>query len=261
MPLPFEFIGDSKWLEDGKIAEFAEAATSHGWVGRGPGRVVITSDLAGDMQRFMTVSMFNRWMQRQRARHEGSGAMGVGMSFVAHDGIRTSVVAEVGTEVTLSLYAHEYLEAATDERLAVSGLATEPAGPEANHARALWGEYVVERVRREIFNDLGWPITEFDNSELVAAAGDAARGRRGPNEAWLYTVLALTYSKTLAHADAGVMTEAAALDHFYRMSLATPAWHRFGQCMREAYADPAADPALHDDATFQAWSDLWTTRR
>jgi hypothetical protein len=115
LPFSLEAASPSDYAED--MAAFVKAATGHPWVGNAPGRVVISDDLVATMREYMPAAGFNAWFDRQRARHDASGALGVGMAFVARDGVRTAAIANLGSrEDVLWLFAHEYIEAAMDER-------------------------------------------------------------------------------------------------------------------------------------------------
>lgn len=257
--LPFELEGDLSWPCEADMAAFAEAASNHQWAGAGPERVVVSDDLVATMQKYMPAAQFEEWLERQRARHDGSGALGVGMAFVASDGKRTAVLAKLGTkEQTLWLYGHEYMEAAISERETRRGF-SEPRDAEMRHGRALWGEYVVERARREIAAALGWPPGDLDRSYLTASARDAQQAP-GEQQTWPYVVLTLDFAKALARSDAGVAAESSEIEGFFEMSLANAAWADYARTLQRIYEYPDTDPTQHDDATFQAWARIWRAR-
>jgi hypothetical protein len=258
--LPFVLEAAAPSLYEDAMIAFTEKAAAHEWIGPGPSRVVVADDLVATMQKYMSDSDFDAWHQRQAARHAGSGAVGVGMAFVGRDGTRTAVVANLGSrDRVLWLFAHEYIEAAVDERLALLGFG-EPKTPEDRHGRALWSEYVVERARRDVFSGLGWPPSDLDRSSLVESAANA-QGARSGADPWPYVVLTLDLAKALARADAGVQSEQAAVEAFLAMDLAKGPWMDLVTCMRGAYKQPEVDPVTHDARAWSAWASIWRNRR
>ncbi len=257
--LPFELIGNLPWACDDDLAAFAAAASSHTWVGEGPKRVVVTTDLVAAFKRYMSDRKFRDWSERQQQRHADTGAIGVGMAFIARDGISTVILAQLDSkDTTLSLLAHEYLEAATSAHAEQLGF-PEPASAEATHSRALWGEYLVERARREISDSLGWPVTNLDHGFLLLTAKDALTASKR-QQGWAYTLLALDFAKVSARADAGVADEEADLDRFFEMGLPLEPWREYLGALRAIYNNPNGDLHSNDECVFECWAAIWRSR-
>jgi hypothetical protein len=257
--LPFELVGNLPWDCDDDLAVFATAAMSHAWAGEGPKRVVITTDLVAAFKRYMPDRKFRDWSDRQQERYADTGAIGVGMAFTGRDGQSTIVLARLDSrDATLSLFAHEYLEAATSGHANRLGF-PEAVDAEASHGRALWGEYVVERTRREISDSLGWPVTSLDHGFLLSTAEDALAATE-PQQGWAYALLALDFAKVSARADAGVAGEKADLERFFDLPFPLEPWHDYLVALRDIYGKPNGNLGAHDKRAFGCWARIWRSR-
>ena len=104
-----EVIGPaSSWLSE-RVQTFCESLAGTAWGDVPAARLVIAQDLAVALRRYLPADRYQAWERRQRDR--GNQATGVGMGFVASDGVPTAVVVALPESTNradlLSLCCHE----------------------------------------------------------------------------------------------------------------------------------------------------------
>jgi hypothetical protein len=157
----------SEWLR-ARISQFCESLKGDPWGSDPPGRIVITSSYAATLYKHLPAVDYQAWEDRHRAR--GDQGKGVGMGFVARDGMPTVVVVALPEEPLrnelLSLVCHEICEASM-----ASG-----DGPfvdiHTSMSRVLWSEHVVERRRSARFHEFGWERGALDDGHLCELLAD-----------------------------------------------------------------------------------------
>jgi hypothetical protein len=152
-----EIIGPaSRWLT-ARIRTFC-AELGGPWGEVPAGRLVIATDFAGALRRYLPADRYRAWERRQQDR-AGHGT-GVGMGFVAPDAVPTAVVAALPEATNrgdlLAVCCHELCELSIGDtgarghdtlRAVMSGI--------------VWSEHVVERRRAEVFLRHRWPKGVF----------------------------------------------------------------------------------------------------
>jgi hypothetical protein len=148
---------------------FCEALAGTAWGDVPPARLVIAQDFAAALRRYLPAERYQAWARRQQDR--GDQATGVGMGFVASDGVPTAVAAALPEATNraelLSLCCHELCELSVD---ATSG--RDHSTMNAAMSGVVWSEHVVERRRAEIFTSTRWPRSVVDKSFLSALWND-----------------------------------------------------------------------------------------
>jgi hypothetical protein len=160
----------------------------------------------------MQPAEYQEWL----AGHAGDRIAATGAkAFVAKDGLRTAAVLPLTDRFSFLLFAcHEMVEASLDRRHEAEGHDFN----ERTHtslAHVLWTEYVVERTRRTIANELGWGFADVENGFVVEQMQDienelpdlvqwAVRHNEPPQRIFqLWYEMARVYAMTVARADAG----------------------------------------------------------
>jgi hypothetical protein len=189
MTLPFEVDGNLPGWEE-EMASFVEAVTSHPWGGLGPDRVVTAPIREGSfvdsIERYMPPDEFARWVATL-----GPQPRIAAKTFLATDGKVTTVLLELPfREMFLYGFTHQVLEATGLHREQAEGYVW-PEDATIN-AHVLWRHYVVDRARREVSDDIGLSLGDFDDTELVSEARDvedalteaarSGRERPGPED-------------------------------------------------------------------------------
>ena len=253
-----------------EMARFVAAMEGSPWGDAPPARVVV-APLHDALRRWLEPEQWAEFKQRERLRGVyGAGAGG--MAFVARDGVRTIAIEERyerREQEFLFLFGHEALESALAARHASKGT---PDSGEQRIARALWGEYVVERIRRTIAKRLEWPASAFDRSYLRAFGAELAReladppehpplGRRLPEALYRHSqLLALEFAKAVARADAGTTAEQLELGRFGETPFGRQTrdgWRSLAAALRDAFRHPERSVAELDALVRQGgWSPL-----
>lgn len=264
------------------LDRFLSRLAEHPWGGPAFDRLVLATDLPAELKRLMPPKRHREWA----SGYENGQRIGVtgAIAFETVDGALVAVVGPIpDRDMLLTLAAHEAIEAAHDRRQRDSGYMTEP---DVANAHSFWTEYVVERTRRSIFDDLQLGESVFDNGylpseadDLAAALPDLAReGKRlndVPRGAWQrWGELVRTFATSQGRADAGYAPEQRAVQAFLRHPLiaeSTGGWIAFRDALRVVYAEPKGDPSEHDARTYERWwtgdgclystfGDLWNPR-
>ena len=122
------------------------------------GRLVIATDFAGALRRYLRPDRYRAWERRQRDR--AAQATGIGMGFVATDGVPTAVAMALPEATNrsdlLSLCCHELCELSIGD--------TDARGHDTLRAvmsGIIWSEHVAERRRAEVFLRHRWPKGVF----------------------------------------------------------------------------------------------------
>jgi hypothetical protein len=247
--LAFELVGSvpEEWAQD--LAVYARALAEHPWGGAGLERLVV-----GDVNASLTVWMrsdeYNQWRASQAVRSVATG----GKSFVARDGRRTAVVPLLGErELFLHLPGHEMVEAALDERQARERYEFVD-GTHWGVSHVLWTEYVVERTRRGICNELGGGFSALDNGFVVGQHRDfenalpemvrwAVANGSDPVESFQHFYeLVRVYAMSRGRADAGSPADEKDLAEFAQATLGaelTGEWRRLDAAFQDAYDRPS----------------------
>lgn len=260
--LPFEVVGplSAEWEEN--LVAYAGRLAEHPWGGAGLQRLVI-----GGMNESLSVWMrpqeYERWRASQGVRSVITG----GKSFLAADGRWTAVVPPFD-ERSLFLHfpAHEMIEAALDRRQAAEGYEFVDS-THSGVAHVLWTEYVVERTRKGIANELGWPASKLDDGFLVDHANEfeqsvlgflkttAATGTEPVQSFQHWYELVRVYAMSRGRADAGSPADEASLSAFFHEAIPAELrdqWQWLDDALRDAYARPQAptselDALTHDE--------------
>jgi hypothetical protein len=259
MAAPFEIIGsapDQSWVDDDLVA-FADGLKSAPWGGAGYDRLVI-GDIGTSLRRWMQPEQYQKW----RAGHAGGriGATGA-KAFVAHDGVRTAAVLPLEDRWSFLMFAcHEMIETALDRR-------QDEEGHEFNEmthtslAHVLWTEYVVERTRRTIANELGWSYAEVENGFVVEQMQDietelpdliqwAVQHNEPPQRITQHWYeMARVYAMALGRADAGCPADESQVQRFKERPLVVESiagWVALDQSLRDAYGRPTEKAEILD---------------
>ena len=147
-------------------------------------------------------------------------------TFRAYDDNVTSVMIPLpDREPFLTMFGQQHVNASATRREIAEGYVW-ATDPDLANSHVLWHHYVAERARRELTDELGWDLGDFDNTELVSEAADvdsafvaaakvSARGSL-PDEAGLRTWLMLlrVWCSAVGCADAGAIPYALELRRF-----------------------------------------------
>ena len=270
-PARFEVVGPvpDDWAAD--LFRVADALEHHPWGGPTL-QLLVSGDLLELLRTYMPRWRFLEWEQGYRGgRIARTGAI----NFIAADGRRAAAVPSVPERATfLMLAGHEIVEAALERRFALqhSHRSREPTHTALAHV--LWTEYVVERTRRQLFNQLELGRSRLDNglvskqieqlaSELPDLIGWAVARRRMPGRmAQHWGELARVYAMSLARADEGSPDDLADLEAFREHELVRESargWDALDSALRRAYEQPQADAyGLDQLALTGGWLPLYT---
>lgn len=258
-PLPRE------WVED--LLVYYAAMIERPWGGSGIERIVF-GDMDQSLQAWWTREEYERWHSYQAQRSVAPA----GKTIVANDGKQTAIVIPFADPLPfLTLAGHELVEAALAERQANEGYQfVERTQAEAAHV--LWTEYVVERTRRSIFNDLGWGASVFEDespavqlqqfeAELPSLAKQAAETWDEPPEWFLHFYeVARVYAMSRGRADAGSPADEARFPIFSQCALGADLanqWRDFDASLAAAFAQPTASTTALDDLVHdEGWRPL-----
>jgi hypothetical protein len=278
----FEIFGrlPGPWQAD--IDAFLAVLKTHPWGGPSFERLVIVTDetFPDALRCWMTSKRYSEWVAGYAGgRIHATGAI----HFTAYDGLRTAVVMPLAIrEAFMFFVAHEAVEAALSAR-AHAGRYRERTNTNLGLAHILWIEYVVERARREITAELGWPRSKFDSQAvsheirtlhdelpklLRWAVANEARPKR-LHQRWFE--LARVYAMTLGRADAGDEEERVELQRLRTEVLGAQTsrtWDAVDGALRGVFTDPSAAPEQHDERVFErgvealyaGLSDFWNPR-
>lgn len=280
MEADFQVVGalpNRAWFDD--VAAFAGRLKASPWGGDGYNRLVI-GDINDSLREWMQPTEYNEW----RAGHAGGriGATGA-KAFIAHDGLRTAAVLPLPERFSFLMFAcHEMVEAALGRRHDAEGHQFK----EQTHtslAHVLWTEYVVERTRRAIANDLGWGYAEVENGFVAEQMRDienelpdliqwAVQHDDVPQRLFqLWYEMARAYVMTLGRADAGSPEPREEIRRFTERPLVTESivgWTALDQALRSAYDVPvesadALDQLVRNDGwmpLYEAMTSFWNAR-
>lgn len=271
MGAPFEVVGevpDQSWVDDDLVA-FAERLKESPWGGDGYDRLVI-GDITASLRDWMQPADYQQW----QAGHLGGRIAATGAkAFIANDGLRTAAVLPLEDRLSFLMFAcHEMVEAALGRRHDAEGHEFK----EQTHtslAHVLWTEYVVERSRRTIANDLGWGHAEVENGFVVEQMDDieaelpnliqwAVQHNEPPQRLFqLWYEMARVYAMTLGKADAGLAQAQEEVRRFKERPLVIESiagWAELDQALRDTY-DRSAEPVdeLDQDVRNEGWIHLY----
>ncbi len=223
VPAELEIIGPASAWFVARVHEFCDATQGDPWGEVPSGRLVLARNLPEAFERYLPRNRFEAWAERHRNRR--GRAWGLGMGFVARDGLPTAVVGALPEPETrnelLSLACHELLELSMGD-----SRDEEFADWHASMRRVVWSEHVVECRRTSVFESHGWPRAGIDRAFLVEEFEDYAREYRGwvdwaagqdqiPNELFgCWQLLGRGVAVAYAHAQAGDTDEERELERF-----------------------------------------------
>lgn len=280
MDLPFELIGElpGPWSQD--CMDFAAQAAEHEWGGPGPERLVLIELVPGgfidSLQRFMKPAEFEQWIKVLDPNPRIASK-----TFTASDDKVTSVLLPLPSrDAFLTMFGQQFINASMTRREIAQGYVW-PKNADLANSHVLWHHYVSERARRELTDQLGWDLGDFDNTELASEAADvesvfidaAKRHSAGglPDEsglrAWL--MLLRIWCAAVGCADAGAIPYALELRRFQEQPFASAtgdAWNAAAEGLRDVWAHPKRSSAEQDgvarDRTWKpleaAMRDVWT---
>lgn len=271
MGTPLEIVGSApirSWVDD-DLAAFAERLTTAPWGGDGYDRLVI-GDINASLRMWMRPDEYEAW----QAGHRGGRIAATGAkAFVAHDGVRTAAVLPLEDQFSFLMFAcHEMAETALDRRHEAEGHEFK----EMTHtslAHVLWTEYVVERTRRTIANELAWGYAEVENGFVVEQMQDIENDLPGlvqwavehnePPQRIIqhWYEMARVYAMALGRADAASPTDQGQIQNFKELPLVIESiagWEALDQSLRDAYDQPTerAD-ALDQLVRNEGWVHLY----
>lgn len=158
------------------LEAFCAKLEDHPHGGGAEGRIVVAEARSEGMiralQKYMKDDEYDSWFARLPERTVVTG----GKTFVADDEILTAVVAPLPGQALLDLAAHEAIEIAHAVHQIESGF-VRPTNPDEADGLTLYDEYRVERARREISNELGWPEGATDAVQGMRAVIDEIASR------------------------------------------------------------------------------------
>ena len=243
------------------MAAYAERLSIHPWGGPTVDRLVV-GGVDASLQEWMHPEEYEQWRRTQAVRSVITGAK----SFIAADGKFTAVVPRFeDRSLFLHLPGHEMVEAALDKRQLAEGYQF----VDQTHfgvAHVLWTEYVVERTRKSIANELGWPNSPLDDAGLVQHAREFEQSVASflqqtkvtgtePAESFQHWFeLIRVYAMSRGRADAGSPVDEAAFDPFFEETLPAELraeWLALDDALRQAYDRPeqtttSLDRLVHD---------------
>jgi hypothetical protein len=275
MELPFEVNGPlpEEWAKD--LAAYASALAGHPWGGTSLKRLVI-GEVDASLREWMPAERYERWRAAQSVRSVITGAI----AFVAKDGLRTAVVPPFKERLLfLHFPGHEMVEAVLDERQEAEGYEFVD-GTHWGAAHVVWTEYVVERTRRRICNELGWGYSALDNGGLPEHVREfetnlevlvkwAAEHGADPMESHQHFFeLARVYAMSRGRADAGSPTDEEQFPAFFEETFGNelqPQWRALDAVLADAYEQPSLstqelDELVHDDgwrALYEEYRSIW----
>jgi hypothetical protein len=143
------------------LETFCSRLEGHPHGGRVEGRIVVAQPKPDGMlealQMYMKDAEYERWFANLPQR---TGITG-GKTFIADDEAITAVLAPFEGQALLDLAAHEATEIAHALEHKERGF-IRPTDPDEADGLTLYDEYRIERARREISNELGWPEGQID---------------------------------------------------------------------------------------------------
>lgn len=267
---PFEVVGPvpQEWVAD--LAKVTDALAAHPWGGPTL-QLLLYGDFLELLRSHMPRWRFEQWVQGYRAgRIAGTGAI----NFIAADGRRAAAVPIVRERATfLMLAGHEIIEAALERRLARQGSQRSREPTHTSLAHVLWTEYVVERTRRRIFDELGLGYSALDNGfvskQVEQLAGELPdlirwaleRGQIPGRVTQHWGELARIYAMSLARADEGSpedLSDLAAFRGHELVAESAEGWAALDAALRRAYDEPKADAYSLDQLILtQGWMKLY----
>jgi hypothetical protein len=281
MGVAFRVVGevpDQAWLDD-DLAAFAERLKAMPWGGDGYDRLVI-GDINASLREWMKPAEYKEW----QAGHTGGRIAATGAkAFIAHDGLRTAAVLPLSEQFSFLMFAcHEMVEAVLGRRHDAEGHQFK----EQTHtslAHVLWTEYVVERTRRVIANQLDWGYAEVENGFVVEQMQDienelpdliqwAVQHNEPPQRLFQHWYeMARVYAMTLGRGDAGSPQPQEELRRFKEKPLVTESsagWGALDQALRDAYDRPtepayALDQLVRNEGwmpLYEAMTVFWNAR-
>jgi hypothetical protein len=157
-----EFVDDGfPEVRRKSLEAFCARLASHPHGGRVEGRIVVAQPRPDGMlkalQMYMRDEEYERWFARLRHRTVVTG----GKTFVADDEVVTAVLAPLEGQALLDLAAHEAIEIAHAVEQRERGF-VRPTDPDEADGLTLYDEYRIERARREVSGELGWPEGPID---------------------------------------------------------------------------------------------------
>jgi hypothetical protein len=166
VPHELEIIGPaSSWLSQ-RVQAFCKSLAGTAWGDVPPARLVVAQDLAVALHQYLPADRYRAWERRQRDR--GGKATGVGMGFVASDGVPTAVAFALRERADLlAVCCHELCELS----IAATG-GNDRETMDAAMSGVIWSEHVVERRRAEVFKSERWPRSVMDQSFLTRLWND-----------------------------------------------------------------------------------------
>ena len=233
------------WVTD--IAAYSAQLLVHVWGGHALERLVI-GEVGESLREWLPDEEFRTWEAQLEGRMTSTGAK----AFLAKDGRPTAVVAPYTDRlVFLELVGHEMVELVLDQRHKQEGHAVQDR-THAGASHVLWTEYVAERTRRSIANELGWGYSPLETGlmldslrdfeaelpTLIAAAETDGAVQRA---AQYWFDIARYYCMSLGRSDAGCDPDDRAQREFRRESLTVESddgWRDFDGALREAYELP-----------------------
>jgi hypothetical protein len=205
-----------------------------------------------------------------------SSVITAGKSFVAKDGLRTAVVPAFNERALfLLLPGHETVKAALDERQETEGYQF----VDSTHwgmAHVIWTEYVVERIRRSIANQLGWGFSALDNGRLPEHAREfetnleplvrwAAEHNADPMQSHQHCFeLARVDAMSRGRADAGSQGDEEGFASFFKETFRTELnseWQALDAAVRRAYEHPSLSTHVLDELVHDGWRPLYDEYR
>jgi hypothetical protein len=259
--LPFELVGElpGPWTND--CADFIARAEGHPWGGLGPERLVLIPLVQGAfidaLAKFMEPTEFEHWIETLRPDPRIASK-----TFRAYDDKVTSVMIPLPErEPFLTMFGQQHMNASTMRREITEGYVW-PTDRGLANSHVLWHHYVAERARRELTDDLGWDLGDFDNTELASEAADVESAFVAaakvnaidslPDEDGLRTWLMLlrVWCSAVGCADAGAIPYALELRRFHEQPFAAAigdAWRAATDGLRDIWANPARPTAELDE--------------
>lgn len=261
-----EIYGQLKAPAEARVRRFWTELASSSWGRPERGRLVITRDYKGTLRQFLSGREFKDWSAMESGRQ--SYGEGVGMGFVATDGVPTAVVRDFAGDNGSDLFeicCHELAELSVAPPIRKSYTHADEA-----MQTLVWSEHVVERLRTLIFVQEGWaetPNQETLNSLAGQYASDfqalirwAAQNNAVPDQTyWYWQILTREAVCTLGRARGGYESENEEWDRFVskRDDGSSTAWLKVASICDEAFLNGGSNTQDLDERGLEAWKGVW----
>ena len=277
---PLEIIGELRPALHADLVHFNDRFSSHPWclVPSALERLVV-GNVPSMLEEWMPTERYAVWQQTNQHRHTVTAAM----TFIARDGLHTAVVPPLPEPGDfLMLATHELVETSLNARHEAEGHIWQDQ-THTGLSHTLWTEYVVERTRSEIANELGLAPCTLHQSSMTDQLGDwlaelpslldwAVVNDAVPTAIFQHWYeLGHIFAMAMGRADGGIAASRADLDRAVAMewiSSAGEQWNLLTGSLRRVFEQPALSANEHDIAVrrdgwlplYDASGDEWNRR-